>query len=307
MSEIVCEVEDDSEEGIMDEGKAAYEAVAICSVTSDAIEMVAGLAQQVHDSATLQVKLEKLIEAQPKLSGQKWTLTCHVLTCWNSDFACLASHVELETPVKQLTSDSDNDLGMYTLNQEQWNLAKELTEVLEIFSNLTYLFSKVDVPLIHEVIPMLEAMEHDLQNVYDNEVYCIAIVMCPDKKYQWFQRNPDWHPDDHKMVKDKVFECWKEFCIKYDSSVVGSAVTSIDKVTQTQPQKVQKWATSYNDLDLATMTGKLPEDSLEAYLDAPLLAGDIIQQAGGQLAYWEQALKTHPKLAQFALNNLTAP
>lgn len=93
---------------------------------------VAGLARRVHDSATLQEKLEKLIMAQPKLAGQKRALTRRVATRWNSDFACLASHVELETPVKQLTSDSENDLGKYALNREQWKLAKELIEVLEV-------------------------------------------------------------------------------------------------------------------------------------------------------------------------------
>ena len=43
---------------------------------------------------------------QLKPSGQKRSLTRRVLTRWNSDLACLASHVELETPVKQLTSDA---------------------------------------------------------------------------------------------------------------------------------------------------------------------------------------------------------
>jgi hypothetical protein len=96
------------------------------------IQKVAGLARRVHDSATLQEKLEKLIAVQPKPSGQKRTLTRHVPTRWNSDLACLASHVELETPVKQLTSDTSNQLGKYALNRQQWNLAKELTEVLEV-------------------------------------------------------------------------------------------------------------------------------------------------------------------------------
>jgi hypothetical protein len=96
------------------------------------IQKVAGLARRVHDSATLQEKLEKLIAVQPKPSGQKQTLMHHVPTRWNSDLACLASHVELETPIKQLMSDTSNQLGKYALNCQQWNLAKELIEVLEV-------------------------------------------------------------------------------------------------------------------------------------------------------------------------------
>ena len=56
-----------------------------------------------------------------------------------------------------------------------------------------------------------------------------------------------------------------------------------------------------------TSSSSLPDDSLEAYWAAPPVPHDVIQQAGGQLAYWEQALKTRPRLAQFALKNLTAP
>ena len=102
--------------------------------TSLTTPKVAGLARRVHDSPMLQDKLEKLIAAQKKLSGQKRSLTRRVPTRWNSDLACLASHVELETPVKQLTSDSENQLVKYALNHKQWALAKELIEVLEVRS-----------------------------------------------------------------------------------------------------------------------------------------------------------------------------
>jgi hypothetical protein len=101
----------------MDDGKAAHDAEAVSSVAQEAI----ALAQTKH-----QLKMTQQEERDA------WALTRHVATRWNSDFACLASHVELETPVKQLTSDSENDLGKYALNREQWKLAKELVEVLEV-------------------------------------------------------------------------------------------------------------------------------------------------------------------------------
>ncbi len=77
--------------------------------------------------------------------------------------------------------------------------------LIKIFADITKLFSKASVPLIHEVIPMLEAMEHDLERVVkakdvpkviriaamaglqvvskyygltdDSNVYCIAISL----------------------------------------------------------------------------------------------------------------------------------
>lgn len=142
---------------------------------------MAGLARRVHDSPTLQEKFEKLVDAQIDHSGQQRSLTRRVPTRWNSDLACLASHIEFETPVRQLTS-SDSSLKKYALNETQWNLAKQLSEVLEvsllffirvlnfleIFHDITILFSEAEVPLVHDVIPMLEAMEHDLTRIRDS-------------------------------------------------------------------------------------------------------------------------------------------
>lgn len=89
------------------------------------------MARRVHDSPTLQEKFEKLVDAQIDHSGQQRSLIRRVPTRWNSDLACLASHIEFETPVKQLTS-SDSSLKKFALSEAQWVLAKQLTEVLEV-------------------------------------------------------------------------------------------------------------------------------------------------------------------------------
>ncbi|KAG2342538.1 hypothetical protein BDR05DRAFT_886329, partial [Suillus weaverae] len=103
-------------------------------------------------------------------------------------------------------------------------------------NELTNLFSKANVPLIYEVIPMLEKLEHALDRIYnaedespvvriatqaalqvvgkyyaladDNEVYRIAIIMCPDKKLEWFEKNPDWHANDRVEGKRIAQQRW---------------------------------------------------------------------------------------------------
>ncbi|KAJ7723017.1 hypothetical protein DFH07DRAFT_932289 [Mycena maculata] len=213
----------------MGEGKAAYDEATLMSVHKQAIHTaetefylhmtvaeetraltlfpkVAGLARRVHDSPTLQEKFEKLVEAN---SGQKAALDRRVPTRWNSDLVCLASHVHFDRPVKQLTQDNPEE---YALTPEQWRLAKQLVEALQVFEDITKLFSKAEVPLVYEVIPMLEALEDELTNMRDDasqpdfiriaaiagllvigkyyalsddtEVYRIAIIMCPDKKLE---------------------------------------------------------------------------------------------------------------------------
>lgn len=96
------------------------------------ITQVAGLARRVHDSGTLQGKFDKYVEAS-EMQGHKTALDRRVPTRWNSDFACLAAHVYFEQPVKLLTSDERLDLKEYALTPDQWALAKELVDVLEVF------------------------------------------------------------------------------------------------------------------------------------------------------------------------------
>jgi hypothetical protein len=59
--------------------------------------------------------------------------------------------------------------------------------------------------------------------------------MCPDKKYEWFKDNPDWHPEDRILAKEMVEENWKEFSTIYDSTNVSSTPDA----TQTRPEKVR--------------------------------------------------------------------
>ncbi|KAJ6600177.1 hypothetical protein B0H10DRAFT_1824761, partial [Mycena sp. CBHHK59/15] len=196
---------------------------------------VAGLARRVHDSATLQGKFEKLVEANSAGSGQKIALDRRVPTGWNSDLACLAAHVQFERPVKQLTQDN---LEEYAPTPEQWALAKQLCQALVVFEDITLLFLQAEVPLIYEVIPMLEALEDELTNMRndaslpaviriaaiaallvvgkyyalsdDADVYRIAIIMCPDKKLEWFQTNPGWRPEDRLEADHVVRRRWAE-------------------------------------------------------------------------------------------------
>ncbi|OJA11691.1 hypothetical protein AZE42_09249, partial [Rhizopogon vesiculosus] len=48
-------------------------------------------------------------------------------------------------------------------------------------------------------------------------------------------------------------------------------------------------------------------DSIEAYLDSPRVSKAELNAAGGVLKYWENARATRPRLAQMALDFLSAP
>ncbi|KAJ7791456.1 hypothetical protein B0H14DRAFT_3500412 [Mycena olivaceomarginata] len=117
---IVEDVEVD-EAGVMDEGKAEFDAATIRSVKRQAI---AKAERDYLLHMTVQEETEALL-LFPKVA----------------DLACLAAPVAL------------------------WKLAKQLCEVLVIFADIPKLFSCAEVPLIYEVIPMLEDLEDQLTNM----------------------------------------------------------------------------------------------------------------------------------------------
>ncbi|GBE85873.1 hypothetical protein SCP_0803950 [Sparassis crispa] len=135
----------------------------------------------------------------------------------------------------------------------------------------------------------------------DTDVYRIAIVMCPDKKLEWFNKNPDWRSEDRAEAARILQARWTE---AYAGASFGQS-SRASTVTHAAPsQKRGKWASSFRD---DASTSSHPIDSIEAYLESPLVSSDDIRLAGGVLGYWAQASHARPRLAQMALDYLTAP
>ncbi|KAI0041493.1 hypothetical protein FA95DRAFT_1641654, partial [Auriscalpium vulgare] len=178
--------------GEVDPAKAAHDEAAVRSVKGQALleaqaehgiflsakelsvalglfPKVAGLARRLHDSPTMQEKFDRLVDAQRGAHDQKRRLDRRVPTRWNSDYACLAAHVQFKSEVRQLTT--EDGLADYALTPEQWSLAEKLKEVLEIFQDVTDLFSMAEVPLVHEVVPMLEDLELRLTYVRGEAIF----------------------------------------------------------------------------------------------------------------------------------------
>ncbi|KAF8999756.1 hypothetical protein BDQ17DRAFT_1246114, partial [Cyathus striatus] len=159
-----------------------------------------------------------------------------VPTRWNSDLACLSSHIFFQPVIKQLTGNSINKLQQFQLSERQWELAHEVEEVLLLFQAFTKLFSTEEVPLIVDALPELECIQQSLVSVKqdtgaadvihvagqaalvlekysiftnDCDVYLIAIVMCPDRKLKWFKNN-GCRPSETRDIKTAVIDCWKK-------------------------------------------------------------------------------------------------
>ncbi|KAF9043281.1 hypothetical protein BJ165DRAFT_1348251 [Panaeolus papilionaceus] len=187
---------------------------------------VAGFARRIHDSTTLNTQFLELVSnsKDPKVQSNKRALDRCVPTCWNSDFDCLSAHVHFKSVIQSMTGVSANKLQRYRLTEVQWQLADDINEVLVLFKHLTLLFSQAEVPLVSETLPMfytlrdtLEAVVKDtppesddsddatpvviciaaraailvidkyLGLIWNCDLYILALVMCPDRKLEWFQ------------------------------------------------------------------------------------------------------------------------
>ncbi|KAG1748375.1 uncharacterized protein EDB91DRAFT_1218757 [Suillus paluster] len=233
---------------------------------SNLMQQVAGLAKRLHDSANLQAAFERIVTIKGGGPSQKKTLDRRVPTRWNSDFACLKTHMSFEKEIKLFTSQEANGLQIYALTVTQWKLTKQLIPVLEIFDDLTNRFSQAEVPLVHEVIPMLERLEHMMVKVSrdtelsaivrvaalaalqvigkyytltdDNEVYRIAIITCPDKKMEWFTKNRDWHEEDKIEARHIATQRWLETYAPTAADLLSTQSSSRPPAVCTAAEKI---------------------------------------------------------------------
>ncbi|TFK18126.1 hypothetical protein FA15DRAFT_603896, partial [Coprinopsis marcescibilis] len=175
--------------------------------------------------------------------GNKTRLDRCVPTRWNSDLACLEAHLYFEPAVRALIG-SNRNLSAFELTSDQWKLAHILEQCLAIFEGPTKLFSQSEVPMIVDVISMLSNLGKELQGIRDDQlkdeddptqfvvpnivrvaahagmmmvdkysmfstqcdIYQIAIVMCPDRKLEWFKSNGfsmDEIAKIRKLVEDR--------------------------------------------------------------------------------------------------------
>jgi hypothetical protein len=125
----------------------------------------------------------------------------------------------------------------------------------------------------------------------------------------------DWRAEDREEVNRIVRARWTETYLQHSHSVNTQRQQDQPPVTEkvikslfhaknllTLPflTQARKWASSY--LQPTTPINQHPHDSIEAYLDSPKIPIEEINQVGGLLKYWEQALTLRPGLARMALD-----
>ncbi|KAK7021616.1 putative AC transposase [Favolaschia claudopus] len=301
---------------------------------------VAGLAKKVHESRPIHTEFMAIIE-NPATGLSKDSnvteLARRNATRWGSEYNCLRTRHILEPAVDALLADKNLKLGSYKFTARQKTLAVELETILEVLDGPTKLFQSQNRPLIVDVIPEMEDLDYmlrsinessDLSNVTrvaayagllvlrkyyalldDCEAYRIAIVMCPDRKLQWF-RERGWKDDQISEIRSLVIRRFTE-SYKTSASATPAATSPSDTISTSSTSKKSRLSDRFRRPTVSFDNTTSESDNIHTYLDAP-----STEPTSGVIEYWNSRLvltstnpsiPATPDLARFGLSFCSCP
>ncbi|GBE82272.1 putative AC9 transposase [Sparassis crispa] len=244
----------------------------------------------------------------------------NVVTRWNSTFRMLEFALEYRLAVDEMTGDRAMELRRYEMDDNEWEIAKQLCDVLKVFNDATLYFS-CDTPSLPMVIPAMDIIDEKLTNDsldsdyepciraalgmakktlnrYYNKtdpsnVYRIAMVLHPSHKLQYF-RNAGWQVEWITTARALV-------CEEYDRAYAQCAV-NVEPTQMKQSECTPSSNMFDNLLNTNVSKGEDNRDELECYLDA-----DTERVDSDTLGWWYARCKEFPHLSRMAMSYLTIP
>lgn len=98
-----------------------------------------------------------------------------VSTQWNSTYDMLLFALKYQHTLNVITEDHEMKLCQYEMDDEEWGIAKELCDVLEVFKDATLFFSRDGTPNIATVIPVIDCIDETLATSASNSQYSVSI------------------------------------------------------------------------------------------------------------------------------------
>ncbi|KAG6852532.1 hypothetical protein C0991_011129 [Blastosporella zonata] len=158
--------------------------------------------------------------------------------------------LKYKTAINAFTGDREMNLRKYELTSQEWTIVQQLHDVLKIFKDATYYFSK-STPSLAKVIPAMDHINAQLATMptfpqsaaalsmgkkllnkyYDkinlSEVYRIAMVLHPQYKLEYFKSAKwpqDWIDTACRIVEDEFEKAY------VDMEIVESAESSTENL-----------------------------------------------------------------------------
>lgn len=234
--------------------------------------------------------------------------------------------LEYRQAVDKFTGDRDLDLRRLELDDEEWELASQLRDVLKIFWDASQFFSRGDgSPLVCGVIPAMDHIDESLTTYSINNKYCpairsacalakktlnryysktddsvmyrICLMLHPSYKTAYFKRLK-W-PTEWIDAADEVVH--SEWYTRYAHIVIDPAEV-VEEATATAAH--QPSVNVFDDIMQFTPddTPAIDQDELDTFLTSP-----CEDTNGDPLAWWMKNRARYPRLSRMALDYLSAP
>ncbi|KAF5377290.1 hypothetical protein D9615_006461 [Tricholomella constricta] len=120
----------------------------------------------INSSTLLLPKWEKLLKALKKKVRR---MPRDVQTRWNSTYDMLSFAYEYRDAIDTMAADKDNGLRKFELDADEWELVRQLRDVLEVFKHATLFFSR-GTPSLATVIPAMDHIDKVLTTASINNV-----------------------------------------------------------------------------------------------------------------------------------------
>ncbi|KAF9046159.1 hypothetical protein BJ165DRAFT_1327381, partial [Panaeolus papilionaceus] len=112
--------------------------------------------------------------------------------------------------------------------------------------------------------------------IWNCDLYILALVMCPDRKLEWFQdpaRNLSAAQINH--IRSTAVSTWKK---KY-------APANSDVPLPKQKEEKKKGKSKWEPRPKASHK-TFPDDHIETYLLEPVISPKVMDDVGGYISYW---------------------
>jgi hypothetical protein len=157
-----------------------------------------------------------------------------VRTRWNATYDMLEFAYQYRKAINIITDIREMKLRLYEIEAHEWEIVRQLRDLLKVFKDATLFFSRGGIPNLASVIPAMDHLDEHLASAtlshkynpairvaigmgkktlnryYDrtdhSELYRIAMVLHPCHKLSYFQRAgwaPDWIATAKKIVRDE--------------------------------------------------------------------------------------------------------
>jgi hAT family C-terminal dimerisation region len=177
------------------------------------------------------------------------------------------------------------------------------------------------IPKSADIIPAcIDSCWAKLRKYYrfmqDSPVYAAAVVLNPEHKWKFFNRNWEQYPDWIAQAEEDVMDLWESMYQGHDSSTGSATTAGLDaglfrpaRQDHSEPSDFDKWF-SRKRYSLACTTR---QDEFKSYLETNFLDGSEQFQSGSLprsvdlCAFWANIEGQYPLLARMAFDLLSIP